>query len=484
MTGDEARIRSIHLIAICGVGMAPLAVALKRAGYHVTGSDKQAFPPMSEVLAAAGIAILEGFSPAHLAPRPDLVIVGNAVTATNIEAVEVERLGIRRMSFPEAVGQFLIGQSRSLVVAGTHGKTTTTGMLAFALEGAGVEPGYLVGGMIPDLGEFARPGAGRYFAVEGDEYDTAYFDKQPKFLHYRPYGVILTSVEFDHADIYRDEAHVESAFGRLLDLLGPNGPLVACADYASIRRLVAARNRAATVWYGSDLRRGWSYRSIHETPNATMFDAVYDGHVEETVTLALHGEMNVANATAVYALVRELDIDRTGVLAAMARYRGGARRQEKVGEVGGVIVIDDFAHHPTAVEKTLDAMARRYPGRRLVAVFEPRSNTSRRAVFQTAYADALSGAALAVVSSVYAKQNDPLAPEQMLSTPRLVADLVSRGTRAWSADGPDDILARLPEELRTGDVVLCMSNGAFGNLPRRLVALLGSRHRPQTGVQP
>lgn len=481
---ESSTIRSIHLTAICGVGMAPLAVALKRSGYHVTGSDKQAFPPMSQVLAAAGIPIREGFSPTNLDPRPDLVVIGNAVTATNVEAIEVERLGIPRMSFPEAVGRFLIGGSKSLVVAGTHGKTTTTGMLAFALEGAGVEPGYLVGGLIPDLGELAKAGAGTYFAVEGDEYDTAYFDKQPKFLHYRPYAVILTSVEFDHADIYRDAAHVETAFGQLLDLLGSKGPLVACSDYESIHRLVDARARERTIWYGKSASRGWSYGALREAGEHTVFEALFDGRLEETLTLSLHGEMNVANATAVYALSRELGLDRARIVAAIARYRGGARRQEKIGEARGIVVIDDFAHHPTAVLKTLDAMARRYPGRRLVAVFEPRSNTSRRAVFQSAYAEALSHAALSVVSSVYAKQNDPLKPDEMLSTERLVEDLARLGRRAWSADGPEEILAKLPHELRSGDVVLCMSNGAFGNFPRRLLGLLAANDRPETRVQP
>jgi UDP-N-acetylmuramate: L-alanyl-gamma-D-glutamyl-meso-diaminopimelate ligase len=481
---ESATIRSIHLTAICGVGMAPLAVALKRAGYRVTGSDKQAFPPMSRVLADAGIPIREGFAPENLEPRPDLVIVGNAVTATNAEAVAVEKLGIPRMSFPEAVGRFLIGNSKSLVVAGTHGKTTTTGMLAVALEGAGVEPGYLVGGLIPDLGELACVGAGTYFAIEGDEYDTAYFDKRPKFLHYRPQGVILTSVEFDHADIYRDEAHVEEAFGRLLDLLGTKGPLVACADYAAIRRLVAARDRLQTVWYGAGEHDGWTYRNVRELGDTTVFDALHNGKIEATLALSLHGEMNAANATAVYALTRALGLDSGRVTTAIARYRGGARRQEKIGERGGIVVIDDFAHHPTAVRKTLEAMARRYAGRRLVAVFEPRSNTSRRAVFQEAYAEALSLASIAAVSSVYAKQNDPLKPSEMLSTERLVADLGLRGTDAWCADGPDEILARLPAQLRAGDVVLCMSNGAFGNLPRRLLALLGGSDGAQTGVQP
>jgi UDP-N-acetylmuramate: L-alanyl-gamma-D-glutamyl-meso-diaminopimelate ligase len=474
----------IHLTAVCGVGMAPLAVALKQAGHDVTGSDVQAYPPMSEVLALAGIRILEGFSANHLEPRPDLVIIGNAVPRTNVEAQEVERLGIPRVSFPEAVARFLIGTSRSLVVAGTHGKTTTTGMLSFVLDTAGLEPGYLVGGRVPDLGEFARAGGGRYFVVEGDEYDSAYFDKRPKFIHYRPHGVILTSIEFDHADIYRDASHVESAFADLLALLGSDSPLVACGDYESIRRVTERVSVARVLWYGCRAEAEWSYRDVRAVGAETHFEALYRGFPDSTLRLSIPGEMNAANALAVYAMTRELGVDRAAVIDGLRRYRGAARRQQLVGEAAGITVVDDFAHHPTAVRLTLDAMRKCFPGRRIVAVFEPRSNTSRRAVFQDAYAEALSRASVAAVSAVYAKPNDPLTADQMLSTDRLVAELERRNTSAWAAAGPDAILDRLPEELRPGDVVVCMSNGSFGNLPLRLLGLLASGTRSRATVQP
>ena len=473
----------IHLTAVCGVGMAPLAVALKQAGHEVTGSDVQAYPPMSEVLATAGIPIRQGFSAQNLEPHPDLVVVGNAVPKTNPEALEVERLGIPRISFPEAVARFLIDGSRSLVVAGTHGKTTTTGMLAFVLDAAGLEPGYLVGGRVPDLGEFARAGAGRYFVVEGDEYDSAYFDKRPKFIHYRPYGVILTSIEFDHADIYRDASHVESAFSNLLELLTSGGPLVACSDYDSIRRVVEGVGVARVVWYGSRSDPEWSFRNVRTLGEETQCEVLHRGTLETAFRLSIHGEMNVANALAVYAMTRELDLDRGVVIEALRHYRGAARRQQLVGEAAGITIVDDFAHHPTAVRLTLDAMKKRFPGRRLVAVFEPRSNTSRRAVFQDAYAEALAGAGVAAVSAVFAKSNDPLKPDQMLSTDRLVVDLERRGVLAWSAADPDAILARLPDDLRSGDVVVCMSNGSFGNLPRRLLASLGASGGSSVAVQ-
>jgi len=473
----------IHLTAVCGVGMAPLAVALKQAGHDVTGSDVQAYPPMSEVLASAGITVLEGFSARHLEPRPDVVVIGNAVPKSNPEAQEVERASIPRISFPEAVARFLIDESRSLVVAGTHGKTTTTGMLAFVLEAAGLQPGYLVGGRVPDLGEFARTGGGQYFVVEGDEYDSAYFDKRPKFIHYRPFGVILTSIEFDHADIYRDADHVESAFADLLGLLKSDSPLIACGDYESTRRVAGRVGGLRPIWYGRDSELEWSYRDVRTVGEETHFEALRRGFPEATLRLSIPGEMNAANALAVYAMTRELGVDKAAVANALRRYRGAARRQQLVGEAGGITVIDDFAHHPTAVRLTLDAIRKRFPGRRVVAVFEPRSNTSRRAVFQDAYAEALAAASVAAVSAVYAKPNDPLRPEEMLSTDRLVENLAAKGTRAWCAEGPDAILARLPEELRPGDVVVCMSNGSFGNLPRRLLSLLGTRAGEGAAVQ-
>ena len=484
MNGARSERLRIHMTAVCGVGMAPLAVALKQAGHEVSGSDVQAYPPMSEVLASAGIRILEGFAARHLEPRPDLVIIGNAVPKTNPEAQEVERAGIPRISFPEAVARFLIGGARSLVVAGTHGKTTTTGMLSFVLDAAGLQPGYLVGGRVPDLGEFARAGGGRYFVVEGDEYDSAYFDKRPKFIHYRPYGVILTSIEFDHADIYRDASHVESAFADLLALLKPESPLVACGDYESIHRVTGRVGMARVIWYGRDAGAEWSYRDVRDAAAETHFEAVHRGSPDAKIRLSIPGEMNAANALAVYAMTREIGVDREAVIDALRRYKGAARRQQLVGEADGITVIDDFAHHPTAVRLTLDAMRKRFPGRRVVAVFEPRSNTSRRAVFQDAYVEALSRASVAAVSAVYAKPNDPLTADQMLSTDRLVADLEQRKTQAWSAEGPDAILERLPGDLRSGDVVVCMSNGSFGNLPRRLLALLAAGTGTRSAVQP
>ncbi len=469
------QIRHIHMLAVCGMGMAPLAIMLKDAGFHVTGSDKAAYPPMSDALVEAGIDVMLGFGPENLEPRPDLVVVGNSLPRTNVEAVEVERLGIERISFPETLARYFLDGRRSLVVAGTHGKTTTSGMLARALQTAGLDPGYLVGGRVRDLGRLAYAGTGEHFVVEGDEYDTAYFDKGPKFLHYRPSAAIVTSVEFDHADIYRDVEHVKSSFRKLAAILPAGAPMIACADYPHLLDALAGAGSGRLITYGSAPEAEWRAEHVEVTADATTFAAVRNGHTEDRLRLALPGVMNAHNALSVYALCRELDIDRGAVAEALAGYLGAARRQELIGNAAGVTIIDDFAHHPTAVQATLSALSERYSGRRLVAVFEPRSNTSRRSVFQQRYAEALAVADNVALSAVFAKENDPLAEDEMLSTDRLIADLGAVGVGAWTAADPDRILERLIEEVRPDDVIVCMSNGAFGNLPRRLLAALADK---------
>ncbi|HYC54025.1 MAG TPA: Mur ligase domain-containing protein [Candidatus Binatia bacterium] len=472
---EDRQIRHVHLIAICGVGMAPMAVMLRDAGMRVTGSDSAAYPPMGDMLRNAGIEVKLGFSPQNLEPRPDLVIVGNAVPRSNPEAMAMEAMGLQKTSFPAALKRFFLSGKRSLVVAGTHGKTTTTGMLAHCLNVAGLDPGYLVGGLVRDLGKLTSAGSGDFFVVEGDEYDTAYFDKGPKFLHYDPSAVIVTSVEFDHADIYTDVEHVKSSFRRLAGILPSGAPLVGCVDYPHLLEAIAEAGTYRFVPYGIGAEGGWQPRSIVVTPAGTTFDACWKGRPQARLRLSLVGSMNALNAIAVYALTRELGVDAAGVESGLASYKGAARRQEIIGEAAGVTVVDDFAHHPTAVRLTIEAIRGRFPGRRLVAIFEPRSNTSRRAVFQRDFTEALAGADAVALSEVYRKDNDPLAEHEMLSTPRLIDDLRSQGVHAWTAPGPDEILSRLATELSPGDVVVCMSNGAFGNLPRNLLATLTPR---------
>src|SRR3990167_7169900 len=369
----------VYLIAICGVGMASLAGLLQSQGYRVRGSDQNSYPPMSTYLGRFGIEVLAGYSVKHLVRRPDLVVIGNAVSRNNPEVQSVLDLGIPYLSFPQALGRFLIGSKRSIVVVGTHGKTTTTALLAWVLAKVGWDPSFFVGGIPLNFDTGFRYGEGGWVVLEGDEYDSAFFDKGPKFLHYRPEKVILTSVEFDHADIYRDLEHLKAAFRSLVELIPSSGSLLVCNEYAAALE-VAAAARCPAIFYGEGARRDWEARNVCVREGRSLFEPRYKGISEGTVEIPLMGRHNVNNAMAVYAMARELGIDRAALRGALASFSGVKRRQEVKGEVNGITVIDDFAHHPTAVKETVEAVRAAYPGRKLWAIFEPRSNTEERRV--------------------------------------------------------------------------------------------------------
>jgi UDP-N-acetylmuramate: L-alanyl-gamma-D-glutamyl-meso-diaminopimelate ligase len=461
----------VHLIAACGVGMSALAALLKEAGHEVTGSDEGVYPPASTLLERLGVRVQEGFDPARL-DGADLVVCGNAVRATNAEATAARERGLRTASFPQALEELFLASRRPLVVAGTHGKTTSSAMLAWVLRQAGAAPGWLIGGAPPDLGSNATLGAGPWFVVEGDEYDSAYFDKEAKFLHYRPWGVVLNAIEFDHADIYRDLEHVKGAFQKLLALLAPDAPLVACGDFPHVLE-VAAGTRARLVRFGLDDGNPWRVTDLVDD-GRVRFTVREGGRAVCDVALRMAGTINARNALGVMLLARECGVAFADAAAALAAFRGVARRQEVVGEARGVTVIDDFAHHPTAVAGTLAALRLRYPGRRLRAVFEPRSNTSRRRVFQREFADALAGADEAVLAAVFAKPGDPIPPGERLDPAEIVADVAARGTPARLIDGVPAIRDYLLATSAPGDVVVIMSNGAFGGLPRLVATALGT----------
>jgi UDP-N-acetylmuramate: L-alanyl-gamma-D-glutamyl-meso-diaminopimelate ligase len=456
----------IHLIAICGVGMASLAGLLQARGYRVTGSDQNVYPPMSIYLANIGIDVLPGFRPEHLAPRPDLVIVGNAVSRANAEAEAMLKAQIPHISFPDALGQFLIGARSSLVIAGTHGKTTTSALAAWVLTSAGLDPGFFVGGVPVNFGSGWRAGAGDYVVIEGDEYDTAFFDKGPKFLHYRPRSVILTSIEFDHADIYRDLDHVKSAFRRLIDIIPRDGTLVVCSDYPAAREIAAAAV-CRRVTYGAD--GDWHAANIEFHAGRAFFEPCYRGKSEGRLEAAVIGRHNVQNALAVYALGRALGIEREKLLEGFRTFMGVKRRQEIRGEQRGVLVIDDFAHHPTAVRETIEAIRAAYDGRRIWAVFEPRSNTSKRSLFEQEFADALALADQVLIAPVFQ-------PEKVVDGERLSVDRVIQRInqycgepRARTGDGAAEIAAMIARDARAGDVVLVMSNGGFDNVHEKIL---------------
>ena len=469
------QVRHVHLVAVAGVGMAALAGMLKQRGLRVTGSDEHVYPPMSTVLERLGIAVMEGYTAEHLVPRPDLVVIGNKVSRGNTEVEGVLAAQLPYLSFPEALAEFFLAGRRSLVVAGTHGKTTSTAMLGWVFEQAGRDPGIMVGGESVDFGGNFKLGAGDCFVVEGDEYDSAFFDKGPKFLHYRPSAVLLTAVEFDHADIYRDLDAVKAAFRRLVTLLPAGAPLIVAQDFPHAVEVARAATQARVASFGVDEAAAWRLTALREQHGATHFSVLRGGRAQGDLRIKAPGRINALNALGVYALARELDLTHDAIAAGLESFSGVARRQEVVGEFGGVTLVDDFAHHPTAVAGTLAAMRLRYPARRIWGVFEPRSNSSRRRVFQADYVEALAAADRVIVGGVLQKASDVVAEAELFSPDQLVADLQHRGRAARRLDASDEIAAVVGREALGGDVVVMMSNGDFGGLRAKLVAVLRER---------
>jgi UDP-N-acetylmuramate: L-alanyl-gamma-D-glutamyl-meso-diaminopimelate ligase len=477
---DPAAARRIHLVGVAGTGMGAFAGMLKAAGHEVSGSDQNVYPPMSDMLRAWAIPVLTPYDPANLdVVKPDLVVIGNVIRRANPEATEVRARRLPQMSFPAALGAFFLRERHSVVVAGTHGKTTTTALLGHVLAAAGRDPSFLVGGVARNYDASFRLGTGPHFVVEGDEYDTAYFDKGPKFLHYRPRTAILTSVEFDHADIFRDLAHYEAAFERFVRLLPPDGCLAVSAAYPNALRIAGvAAARVVTYglgWAGGALGLDYSTCDLAYGPEAARFAVVERGRTLGVATLPGGGAQNVENALGVVAAARALGLEFGEIARGLATFAGVRRRQEVRGEAGGVLVVDDFAHHPTAVRLTIAGIRARFPGRRLWAVFEPRSNTSRRRLHQDEYVSALAGAPC--VALKVPEPHDMVPADQRLDADRVVADLRARGIDARAEADVDRLVDAVAASVRPGDVVLAMSNGAFGGFVDRLLVALGRSSR-------
>ena len=463
------QVRHIHVMGICGTGMAALAGMLKEQGFRVTGSDQNVYPPMSDFLAASGIPVEEGYRPENLLPRPDLVVVGNVIRAVNPEAVQVVKLGIPYVSMPQALGHFFLRDHTSLVVAGTHGKTTTSSLLASALHHTGNAPGFMIGGIVQEFQRNFALGQGKYFVVEGDEYDTAFFDKGSKFLHYRPDFAIITSIEFDHADIFVDLGVIKKAFSRFAALVPQDGAIIACADDPVVREIVGQAT-CPVVSYGTGKDCQWRVSDFQAQGLCSTF-TVHAGSTRfGEFTLPMPGLHNVLNATAVIALLHQLGLDQSEISKGLASFQGVKRRQQIRGEMNNITVVDDFAHHPTAVRETVRALKAAWPDRRLVVVFEPRTNSSRRAVFQEQYAAAFPQGELIVVREHVPLDNVPA--EQQFSSARLVRDLRATGKDAHYFAGTDEILDFLAGNARPGDVVAILSNGGFDNIHERLLARL------------
>ena len=462
--------REIYFLAIGGTGMAPLACLLQEQGHRVRGTDGPLYPPMSTLLAAAGITPTVGYDAGHLSPRPDLIVIGNAIHRSNPEAVAAESLGIPILSMPQALSRFFLERHQPLVVAGTHGKTTTTAIAAWVYTACGRDPGYLIGGAPQDLPTSFRDGAGARFVVEGDEYNAAYFDRGAKFLHYRPETLILTSAEYDHADLYPTPEELFAAFAQLVDLLPPSGLLVACGDIPKVRELARA-SRCPVVFYG--LEEGNDLRPVDPIaalPGGSRFRIRDSEAGDVEITLPMAGGHNVANALGVWAAARRDGLPAAEVAAALGSFHGVKRRLEELVTARGVTVVDDFAHHPTAVEKTLDALWQRYPGRRVVVLFEPRSLTAGRAFFFLPYRNAFAGADRVLFAPTF--HAGRLAHEERLDFGDLAAALRADGVAADLCAGTEDLLRRALAEARDGDVLVTMSSGSFEGLPHRLAAAL------------
>ena len=450
--------------------MAPLACLLQEMGHRVRGSDNPLYPPMSTLLNAAGIEPMVGFDISHLEPAPDLVIVGNAVPRHNPQALETERLGIPRISMPEALSRFFLSQRQPLVVAGTHGKTTTTSMASWIYTACEQDPGFLVGGVPRNLGRSFHGGTGRRFIIEGDEYNAAYFDRGAKFLHYQPETAILTSVEYDHADLYPDPESLLAAYQQYVALPPKDGLVVACGDSPEVRR-VAEHADCQVIFYGleeqNDLHPVGPVSSGPDGSRFTLRDTA-TGDVE--IHLPMTGLHNVCNLLAVWAVARRDGLDPQAVADAFSRFEGIKRRLDEVGTHEGITVIDDFAHHPTAVGKTIAALREQFPGRRIVVAFEPRSLTAGRSFFYQPYLEAFSKADRIFVAPIFHAQR--LSAEERLDLEGLAIDLTDSGIVTTSTESNDQLLEKVLEEARTGDVLVTMSSGKFDDLPRRLLASL------------
>ena len=461
----------IHLIGVCGTAMATLAAMLKRKGHDVQGSDQDVYPPMSDFLASEGILTLVGYRPEHITGDLDLIVIGNAISRGNPELESTLDRKIRYCSLPEAIREHFLWGARSIVLAGTHGKTTTTSLTGWLLTHGGADPSVLVGGIarnFGDQGSSYRIGQGRDFVIEGDEYDSAFFDKTAKFLKYLPDIAVVNNVEFDHADIYADFDAVTLAFRRLVNLVPRTGLLLVGADSPGARALVdKAVSRVQTFGTGDDVE--WQAHDLEPAGASTRFKVRRGGAPFGVFEVPLVGAYNVRNAIAAIAVATEVGISPERIAEGLRAFAGVKRRLEVVGVVDGVTVYDDFAHHPTAVAETLAGLRASNPDARIWAVFEPRSASSCRRVFQDDFARAFTGANEVLIAPIF---RSTLPEAERLSIPQLLRDLRAQGLSAREADSIDDIVDGIKKEHRPGDLVVLMSNGGFGGIHQKLLQAL------------
>jgi len=462
-------IKKIHLIAVCGTGMGALASMLKDMGFDVTGSDRKIYPPMSSFLAEKGIKVADGFDGKNISSDTDLVVVGNAVSKDNVEVIETDRMGLFFCSMPQAVNRFIAADKKTVIITGTHGKTTTSSIIAWILYKAAFDPTFMIGGLLNNFNSNYRLGNGRHIVIEGDEYDTAFFDKGAKFLHYNPYIAVLTGVEFDHADIFKDMNHVKKTFDRFISSILQKSTLVAFDDDENIDELIVNK-RCKVERYGQDMDSTWRILNISVDPPWTSFEVLKQKRAFGTFKTNLIGMHNLLNILSAIAVSDRLNIPYEVIAGALETFKGIKRRQEVRGIKRGITIMDDFAHHPTAVKETINAVRPFYTGGRIIAIFEPRTNSSMRKVFQDIYPVSFEQADLVCIRKPPLLGKIPLADR--FSSEKLVDDLKKQGKDAYFFPNTGSIVDFLIDVVKTGDLILIMSNGGFDNIHEKLLERL------------
>jgi UDP-N-acetylmuramate: L-alanyl-gamma-D-glutamyl-meso-diaminopimelate ligase len=458
--------KKFHFLGICGTAMGSVAAALQERGFKVTGSDGNVYPPMSKFLEEKGIALKEGYRAENIPADADVVVIGNAMKRGNPEVEAILNRKLFYLSLPEVLKSYFLRGRHNLVVTGTHGKTTTTALLAWIMEKAGRRPGYVIGGIPKNFGEGARLNDSKYFVIEGDEYDTAFFDKRSKFIHYLPELLIVNNIEFDHADIFKNVDEIKLSFRRLLNIVPQNGMVVLNGDDPNCVD-VAKDCLAQMIEVGFSKNCAQRIREVAYSGESSRFKLG-----EESFEIPLAGEFNVRNAAMAAMAAQFYEVPKRKIDSAFKSFAGIARRQELRGEEQGVKVIDDFGHHPTAVAQTLQALRHRYRGHRLWAVFEPRSNTTRRAVFQQQLPEALKLADGVFISQVARLEQIP--EDERLKPEKVVAAITEAGLPAFYEQNADTIVDRIVPMLRPKDVVVVFSNGGFDNIHEKLLMRLRS----------
>ena len=459
-------IKKVHLIAACGTGMGTLACILKEKGYNVTGSDQNVYPPMSDFLNEKGIKLFAGYDSAHLYYHPDLVIIGNAVTKQNVEAQAVLQKGIPYLSMPQAVNKFIAKDKKIILVTGTHGKTTTSSIMAHILYTAGLDPSFMIGGILKDFNSSFRIGSGEYMVIEGDEYDTAFFDKGPKFMHYDPDITIITGIEFDHADIFTDIDHIKRIFSTFVKKIEKDSHIIAFNENDNLKQILASCSASIETYGYPGNQAQWFFLNHFQKEMKTFFDVQGPDKMVSIETI-LVGRHNLFNCLACIAAAKKIGISDKNVVKALKSFSGIKRRQEIRGIKHGITVMDDFAHHPTAVRETIKAVKPFYKKGRVIAVFEPRTNTSMRKFFQDTYPDSFVDADMVCVCEPGIKKN--ILEKDKFSTEKLVSDIEEKGVEAYHFKNYQAVINFLIPRLKSEDLVLIMSNGGFDNIHVKLL---------------